>query len=262
MADTELISEIAGSLGAAPELLPFIPELLADLWSLGGSPERVVDFLRPLPLVPGDTKVVDLGCGKGATAVRLAAELGFRMFGVDGFSPFVETARKMAEEHGVSDMCRFECAELRQAIADSKNYDVAVYAAGGVLTPAECVKEIRRTVRPEGYMVIHDAFLKSGTSAAFPGYENYTTHAETMEMFLAFGDKLLRETVFSDAEIRDMNRKNTQHIRFRAAELSQKHPDKADLFAKYVKDQEGESEILDHTAGVAIWLIQKKRCER
>ena len=62
----ELNSQIAASLEATPELLPFIPELLADVWALGGSPEALVELLRPLGLSGTATRLLDLGCGKGA----------------------------------------------------------------------------------------------------------------------------------------------------------------------------------------------------
>lgn len=254
----DLMSDIAFSLGAPPELLPFIPELLADLSPLGGSPERVVDLLRPLPLNPAATKVLDLGCGKGATAVHLAKELGFRVFGIDGFRPFIETAREMAEKHGVSNLCDFACGNLRRAIGDSSDYDVAVYAAGGVLKPEECVGKIRQTLRPGGYMVIHDVFLKPGAeSPDHSGYENYAAYEETVRMYLSSGDALLDEIVFSNGEMREMNGKNTEYIRKRAAKLARRHPEKSGMFAAYVEDQERESEILENKAGVAIWLIQK-----
>ncbi|MBI5115016.1 hypothetical protein HZA56_00920 [Candidatus Poribacteria bacterium] len=75
--------QIADSLETTPELLHFMPELLADIWELGGSPGIVVNMLRPFKLPARKAKVLDLGCGKGAVAVTLAKELGFRVFGVD-----------------------------------------------------------------------------------------------------------------------------------------------------------------------------------
>ena len=52
--------DVAESLEATPELLPFLPELLADVWVLGSDPEIVVDLLRPFVL-PVSAQVVDLG---------------------------------------------------------------------------------------------------------------------------------------------------------------------------------------------------------
>ena len=62
--------QIAESLDATPELLPFLPELLAD-WT-SSRPEEVLRFLEPLELPP-TTRALDLGCGKGVVALALAA---------------------------------------------------------------------------------------------------------------------------------------------------------------------------------------------
>lgn len=62
--------EIAKSLDAKPELLPFIPELVADIWALGSSPDLAVEILKPVDLSPQTTRVLDFGCGKGAVSIH------------------------------------------------------------------------------------------------------------------------------------------------------------------------------------------------
>ncbi len=81
--NSQLEREIAGSLDADPVLIPFLPELLADLDELGSSAEQVVGVLAPLAL-PRAARVLELGCGKGVVAVRLASEFGFSVLAVDG----------------------------------------------------------------------------------------------------------------------------------------------------------------------------------
>ena len=78
----ELDRQVASSLEAPPELLPFIAELLADVDALGSSP-AVVNLLRPLALPRATT--LDLGCGKGAISVNVARELGWHAHGVVAF---------------------------------------------------------------------------------------------------------------------------------------------------------------------------------
>ena len=75
--------DVAEYFEVSPELLPYIPELLADLWALGSSPETVVEWVRSLELPPETTGVLDLGCGKGAVSIALAKEFNFRIFGID-----------------------------------------------------------------------------------------------------------------------------------------------------------------------------------
>ena len=95
---------------APPELLPYLPELLTDIWALGSSPVTVVEWLRSRQLPPETTRVLDLGCGKGAVSINLARELGFHILGIDFFEPFLAEAMEKARELGVEKLCSFECA--------------------------------------------------------------------------------------------------------------------------------------------------------
>ena len=85
--------EIAQAFDATPELVPFIPELLADLWEMGGSVEVIVDMLRPLSLPAETTRILDLGCGPGRDLIYFKS-LGHRPVGLDGSSAFCEMARE------------------------------------------------------------------------------------------------------------------------------------------------------------------------
>ena len=102
--------QIAESLDATPDLLPFLPELLAD-WT-SSPPDEVLRFLEPLELPP-TTRALDLGCGKGAVALALAERLGFYVVAVDAFPPFVEECRRRAEDKRLGHRCEFYCGDLR-----------------------------------------------------------------------------------------------------------------------------------------------------
>jgi len=146
---------MAQAFDATPELLPFIPELLADLWALGSWLDVIVELLRPLCLPVETTRVLDLGCGKGAVALTLAREFGFQALGVDFFEPFIQEAGERAEEMGVASRCRFICADMRDALREASDFDVVIFASvGGVLGRFdECVAKLRQSVRPGGYVV-------------------------------------------------------------------------------------------------------------
>ncbi|HSM16314.1 MAG TPA: methyltransferase domain-containing protein, partial [Gemmatimonadales bacterium] len=139
-----LQQDIAAALETTPELLPFIPELLADLWGLGASLEIIVELLRPLAL-PRSTRVLDAGTGKGAVAITLAERFGFRVLGIDGFQPFVDEATRRAETRGVSTLCRFEVGDFRDTLPILQNFDVVIYAALGCIlgTVDQCVGLLR-----------------------------------------------------------------------------------------------------------------------
>ena len=74
--DTNMKSEFNKSLDIQDEeIAEFIPYILQDLWSLGGNPDVVVKIVkRNITLTP-DSRIIDLGCGKGATLIELAKTL-------------------------------------------------------------------------------------------------------------------------------------------------------------------------------------------
>ena len=259
MSQQRLRQDIAQALDATPALLPLIPELLADIWALGSSPERIVELLRPLKLPSQSTRVLDLGCGKGAVALRLVEELGFRVYGIDGFRPFVTEAKARADALGVAGRCHFAVADLRDILIRSRGFDVVIYAAvGHVLGDfRRCVEQLRQAVRAGGYMVIDEGFLAEGTKLEQQGDEYCAAHEEALEQLTTHGDSLIREVLIPSGEIKAYNRRNTELIRRRARTLARRHPEAADSLRWYVAQQEQESEILETAVTCAIWLLRR-----
>lgn len=252
-----LISE---SLDATPELLPYLPELLADVAQLGSSPEVIVDLLRPLELPRRGALALDLGCGKGVVALTLAKELGLRVLGIDLFEPFVLEARALASQLGVADLCRFEHADLRDTLEKARNFDVLIYASLGVLgRHDEAVGALRRAVRPGGYLVIDDAYLAELLQLDQPGYHHYASRIEIRRRLTAHGDRILSEVILPQEGLAKENRRTTELIRRRAERLAAEHPDDAELLLGYVERQERECELLEtHTVG-AVWLLERRQ---
>jgi len=253
------IREVAESLGTTPEFLLFIPELLADIWVLGSSPKQIIDLLHPLALPPESTRLLELGCGKGAVAITLAKEAGFRVFGIDRFLPFVREAKKQAKELGVANLCGFACSDMRDTILRATDFNVVVYAAVGDVLGSfdQCVRSLRQCVHPGGYIIIDDGFLAGNKMIERPGYGHYVPHEETLRQLTAHGDILLREIIVPVEDMRTYNRENTELIRKRAKKLAEVHPEAAESLSLYVRQQEMESEILETKVTEAIWLLQR-----
>jgi cyclopropane fatty-acyl-phospholipid synthase-like methyltransferase len=251
--------ELAEAFDATPELLSFIPELLADLWALGGSVEVIVDLLRPLGLPAETTRIVDLGCGKGAAVITLAQEFGFQALGVDLFEPFVQEARERAEEMGIASRCQFVCEDIRNTLSQVRDYDVVIYASVGVMGKLdECVAKLRQCVHSGGYMLMDNAFLTDPGKVESPWYEHCATHEETLSRLTAHGDALLREVIIPMEDVKALNCKYTELIRRRAESLAKLHPEHADSLYGYVEKQERESEIMETTVTSAVWLLQRQ----
>ncbi len=256
MADKEKLAE---ALGVSQEILPYLAELLADLRILGTWPEEVIELLKPLNLPAHSTEVLDLGCGKGSVSIPLAEQLNFRIRGIDIFPPFLEEAKKNAKNSAAADRCKFEIGDMRDVLKKNASYDVVIFASVGSILGdfEECVGKLRTAVRPGGYMVIDDGFLSRAPRLDRPGYRHYRPHQETLRQLTNHGDKLIREKIFPVAKLKAFNQKNTDLIRKRAGDLTKNHPDKAELFARYVRWEESECEILENETTLAIWLLQR-----
>jgi len=251
--------EIAEAFDATPELLPFIPELLADLWALGSWLDVIVELLRPLGLPPETTRVLDVGCGKGAAALTLAQEFGFQALGIDFFEPFIREARERAKEMGVASRCRFVCADMQEMLHETRDFDVVIYASvGGVLGKLhECVAKLRQCVYPGGYMLIDDVFLADPDKTESPWYMHCAGHEETLQQLTTHGDALLREVIIPAGDVNAFNRQATELIRKRAEKLAKLHPAAANSLFWYVEKQERESETMETTVTSAVWLLKR-----
>ena len=253
--------QIAAALDATPELVPYLPDLLADLWDLGSSPSRIADWLRDLDL-PDDTRVLDLGCGKGAVALTLARDLGFVVHGVDLFEPFIRDARMRCKDWGLGERCRFQKADLREVVSAATGYDVVVYASVGALGALDdCVAALRGCIRQGGYMVIDEGFLAPGVEAV-PGFEKLTSHHESRQRLTSHGDEVLREHALDVEEMRANDRRYIESISRRAEAVAAAHPEDAGLILDYVTRQERAAEAWERHAISATWLLRKRRGER
>lgn len=254
---------IATALEMDAELLPFAPELLADLDALGADVPLIVSTVAGLG-AGRDATIVDLGSGKGAAAIALARALGCAVHGIELFEPFVHTARDAAEAAGVSARCRFTHGDIVALAGTLPPADVAVFAAlGDVLGPLDVtVGILRRYVRPGGHIVINDSCRRDGSTATFPGFEHCVTLVETRPRLTAHGDELVAELLETGDERTEDSPEDgpTEHdvIAARAAELARRHPELAAKLQAFVDDQRAEYEHLDaHMLGV-VWVLRRR----
>lgn len=119
--------------------------------------DRHVRFLHEHLLGGQAAKVLDLGCGPGLYAVRLAV-LGHTVHGID-FSPAsIDYAREQAAHAGLS--CTFDLADLRRAdYGPDGTYDLAMMLFGEftVFRPADAramLRKARAALRPGGLLLL------------------------------------------------------------------------------------------------------------
>lgn len=251
--------QITAALETTPDLLPFLSELLADIWALGSWPAVISKMVGTRGL-PRSTRVLDLGCGKGAVGIRLAQDLGFRVLGVDLFEPFIREARERAQRESLDDRCKFRVVDARDLLISDGEFDIVIWAAlGGSLGSFDrCVGQLRRVVRHNGYIVIDDGFLATEPAIERSGYDHYTSREETHRLLTRHGDELLEETLIPLSEVEACNRENNRCIRARAKGLAKRFPEHADRLTGYVDSQLAECEVLESSITAAVWLLERR----
>ncbi len=252
----DLDESVSRTLDGNKKILPYLPELLQDLWSMGSPPERSLKLLEPLHLPPGKTKALDLGCGKGAISINLARDLGYRVVGVDGCEEFLEAARTKAVEFGVESLCEFVAGDIRDFVKQARGFDVVILASlGDVLgEPRDTMGRLRECVRSGGLILIDDGFLKGREK-----YHHFKPHDETLSELLSFGDELVREVTNSDEEVKRINESYLRDIRKRALLLVKRKPSLRRLLEDYLRTQKTECELMNRHFRGATWLIRRER---
>ena len=78
-----------------------------------GSDACTCEALRRLPPLPAAPRVLDLGCGAGASTLVLAATLRTRVIAVDMHQPFLDQLRATAQTRGLAPLIEPRCADMR-----------------------------------------------------------------------------------------------------------------------------------------------------
>jgi cyclopropane fatty-acyl-phospholipid synthase-like methyltransferase len=76
-------------------------------WVTADELERFAEWLQLGP----DSRLLDVGCGSGGPALRLAERTGARVTGIDLVEEGIATASRLAEERGLVDRARFVRAD-------------------------------------------------------------------------------------------------------------------------------------------------------
>jgi ubiquinone/menaquinone biosynthesis C-methylase UbiE len=113
---------------------------------------------RALSLYPprDGQRVLDVGCGFGDTAQRIAALVAPRgeVVGADAAERFIETARQDTVEAGIGNV-RFEVADVQSAVPGGP-YDMAFSRFGTMFfaNPVVALRNIRLALRPGGRLLM------------------------------------------------------------------------------------------------------------
>ncbi len=249
---------VANSLEAEKRLLPYMSYLLQDLWALGSSVDQILDLFNTLPISSDTVKVLDLGCGKGAVSVQIASNFGFDVTGVDAMPEFLKDANKKSSEYQVSGLCTYIEQDILTYVIDKHNFDIVILASlGGIFgSNKKTIKNLRTQVRPGGYMIIDDGYLKKKEFLSRKGYSHYRNYEKTVEELTMFKDRLLTEIPTTEVNI-EINDEYLKVIENRSIELIDQYPELEKDLNNYLDLQREECDILNSELTGMIWVLEK-----
>ncbi len=243
------------------DIIPFLPELLQDLWELGSDCNEIIALIQNKVDNHEIKNVIDLGCGKGAVSVKLAKELKIKVKGIDIIPEFIKIANLKAMEYHVDDLCSFEICDINQAIKYEKDYDCLIWGAVGKILGSykETLAKISATVRPGGYLIIDDCFVNNASDNKLLryGYE-YPTLGEWEKLISEVGLSIVEQRINDEKDLKADYDEDFKHISMRAQELSNRYKEKELLFNKYIENQRNEYHDLQFNAVGVLWLLKKQ----
>jgi ubiquinone/menaquinone biosynthesis C-methylase UbiE len=104
-------------------------------------------------------KILDVGCGSGATAIILAQAFPqSEILGIDLSEPLLRLATQAAQATGLDDRIRFKTGDAEQMPYEDNSFDVALSLnmVHIVEHPVQMLDEIERILAPDGSLFVVD----------------------------------------------------------------------------------------------------------
>lgn len=112
---------------------------------------NTTDELADLCEVDENTKLVDIGCGKGTSSIYLAKIHGCKVVGIDKSEERIEEAIEAVKKKGLEDRVEFRLGDVHKLSFDNETFDVAITQAALVYFDKEkVVKEAVRVLKKGG----------------------------------------------------------------------------------------------------------------
>ncbi len=238
-------------------LLPYLSYLLQDLWEIGASPDIIIDIIKKHTILTNKSKILDLGCGKGAVLIKLVKEFGGQAHGIDALPEFIEEAKKYAKKNKVLQKCKFEIGDIRRMVDHSKGYDLVILGSiGPVFGDIEStLSKVQTCIKDDGYIILDDGYLSNNSMLNSPIYfkeTNFLRQIESAKM------KIVDKTLLNSAYIKKSNKQIYDSIHIRVLELMEKYPEDCSIFEGYLKSQQEENTLLENHITCATWLLKMK----
>ena len=149
----------AGPVGACCSTIyshPLATWLIGESFHPGGL--ALTDELAHLTDLGPGKRLLDAGCGRGASTVHLAETTGCEAVGLTLESDGVERGRQLADARGVQDRVTFEQDDILHMDMTIGEFDVVLMECvlSTLEQKPESVRQLYRLTRPGGYIALTD----------------------------------------------------------------------------------------------------------
>ena len=242
--------------GQNVEIVPFLPYVLQDFWTLGTPPEIVINLIQRHCENCASLNILDLGCGKGAVSVKLAKVFKCNCYGIDGIPEFIEVAKDKAQEYGAGALCRFEVGDIRRKIEELDKFDIIILGAVGQVFGDyyTTLTILSKHLTAGGIIIINDSYIDDLSTVQ---HSAYLHRHELLKQFGQAGMELVDETTGKYSEYADST-KEMESIRIRCNELKIRYPEKSLLFEKYKQAQIGEYDTLENEITGSVMVVKRR----
>lgn len=119
--------------------------------------QAIADYLDTLSL-DARAAILDLGCGTGIVARTVArrSDLKARITAIDSSPRLIEAAKRLAVDEGAAERIRFLIGEPHWIIGPQAQFEVVIMhmLLNRVADPGMVLHEVRRVLRPAGYVIV------------------------------------------------------------------------------------------------------------
>lgn len=243
--------------GNNADIFPFLPYILQDFWELGSDPDAIIGLIKKHSPAGNHQKILDLGCGKGTVSINVAKKLGCKCLGIDAIPEFIDIANKKAKEFGVENLCSFEISDIRKYVQNLRGFDVIILGSIGAVFGDyyQTLNSLSACLNNNGFIIIDDGYIEDTSNFA---HKNAHKKSEIIEQVTRANMTIITEHThqnsFAEHKVYDEEFENLQK---RCDELIKKHPEKANIFEGYVKNQTEEYKNLKSKIICSAFVIKK-----
>lgn len=130
--------------------------------SLDLAGRRLTDLMAETARLAPGMVVLDVGCGVGSPALRLAGTFGVQVVGISNSRVGVDLSSRRAADARLSASIRFELRDAADLGYESESFDCVwmLESSHSIHDKQRLVAEVERVLRPGGFVVLCDIMLR------------------------------------------------------------------------------------------------------